>query len=77
MTKELQHKKRHPTIENDVIIYSGATILGGNTIIGHDSTIGGNVWLTKSVEPFSLIHYTSKLKHKVVKDFIEPINFII
>jgi len=42
-------KKRHPTIEDDVIIYSGATILGGNTVIGARSVIGGNVWLTESV----------------------------
>ncbi|MFH2067267.1 MAG: serine acetyltransferase [Pseudomonadota bacterium] len=44
-------KKRHPTIEDDVIIYSGATILGGDTIIGTRSVIGGNVWITKSIPP--------------------------
>jgi serine O-acetyltransferase len=44
-------KKRHPTIEDDVIIYSGATILGGNTVIGARSVIGGNVWITESVPP--------------------------
>ncbi|MBN2232124.1 MAG: serine acetyltransferase [Deltaproteobacteria bacterium] len=43
--------KRHPTIEDDVIIYSGATILGGDTVIGARSVIGGNVWLTSSVPP--------------------------
>lgn len=43
--------KRHPTIEDDVIIYSGATILGGDTVIGARSVIGGNVWLTESVPP--------------------------
>ena len=43
--------KRHPTIENDVILYSGATILGGETVIGARSVIGGNVWLTESVPP--------------------------
>ncbi len=42
-------KKRHPTIEDNVIIYSGTTILGGDTIIGENATIGGNVWLTESV----------------------------
>lgn len=41
--------KRHPTIEDNVIIYSGATILGGNTVIGKGAVIGGNVWLTESV----------------------------
>jgi len=77
VTKNMQSKKRHPTIENNVILYSGATILGGETNIGHDSTIGGNVWLTKSVEPFSLIYYTSQLKYKTVKNGTEPINFVI
>lgn len=47
--------KRHPDIEDNVIIYSGATILGGNTRIGHDSIIGGNVWLTESVPPCSSV----------------------
>ena len=44
-------KRRHPTIEDDVIVYSGATILGGETVIGTRSVIGGNVWLTESVPP--------------------------
>ena len=44
-------KKRHPTIEDEVIIYSGATILGGDTVIGARSVIGGNVWITESVPP--------------------------
>ena len=47
----IRDAKRHPTIENDVVIYSGATILGGDTVIGKGSVIGGNVWLTKSVAP--------------------------
>jgi len=47
----LRHQKRHPTIEDNVIIYSGATILGGDTVIGANTTIGGNVWLTASVPP--------------------------
>ena len=46
---KLRGEKRHPTIEDDVIIYSGATILGGKTNIGTRSVIGGNVWLTTSV----------------------------
>jgi len=47
--KDLQDKKRHPTIEDDVTIYANATILGGNTVIGRGCTIGGNTWITKSV----------------------------
>jgi serine O-acetyltransferase len=49
--ERLRGKKRHPTIEDDVIIYSGATLLGGDTVIGANSVIGGNVWLTESVPP--------------------------
>src|SRR6185503_10549393 len=48
-------KKRHPTIEDDVVIYAGATILGGSTVIGRGSVIGGNVWLTRSVPPFTRV----------------------
>lgn len=47
----LRDKKRHPTIEDHVIIYANATILGGDTVIGARSIIGGNVWLTESVGP--------------------------
>lgn len=48
--------KRHPNIEDDVIIYSGATILGGDTTIGKGSIIGGNVWLVGSVPPYSKVY---------------------
>jgi len=48
--ERLRNKKRHPTIEDDVIIYSNTTILGGDTVIGTGSVIGGNIWLTESVE---------------------------
>ena len=47
--EKLRNLKRHPTIEDDVIIYSNTTILGGKTIIGKGSTIGGNIWITESV----------------------------
>ena len=50
-TEKLRDQKRHPTIEDDVIIYSGATILGGDTFIGARSVIGGNVWITESIPP--------------------------
>ncbi|PZX56590.1 serine O-acetyltransferase [Algoriphagus chordae] len=55
--------KRHPTIEDNVVIYSGATILGGNTIIGKGSVIGGNVWLTKSVSAGSKVYYQTQMYH--------------
>ncbi|MBQ9727467.1 MAG: serine acetyltransferase [Kiritimatiellae bacterium] len=47
--------KRHPDVEDNVVIYAGATILGGETRIGHDSVIGGNVWLVHSVPPHSKV----------------------
>jgi serine O-acetyltransferase len=53
--KELARQKRHPTIEDDVVIYANATILGGDTVIGAGSVIGGNVWLTHSVPPGSVV----------------------
>ena len=53
----LKGKKRHPTIEDRVTIYPGATILGGETIIGVGSTIGGNVFIMDSVQPNSLVIY--------------------
>ena len=49
--EKLRGKKRHPTIEDDAIIYSGSTILGGDTVIGARSVVGGNVWLTESIPP--------------------------
>ena len=48
--------KRHPTIEDDVTIYAGATILSGDTVIGRGSIIGGNVWLITSVPPYSKVY---------------------
>ncbi len=59
VNKGQKNVKRHPTIEDNVIIYANATILGGETVIGHDSIIGGNVWLTKSVQPNSRVMYRS------------------
>lgn len=55
--KNMAYLKRHPTVEDHVIIYSGATILGGDCIIGHHSVVGGNVWLTKSIPPYSTVYH--------------------
>lgn len=59
--KSLGFTKRHPSVQDHVIIYSGATILGGETIIGHHSVIGGNVWLTKSIPPGSLVYHKPEI----------------
>jgi serine O-acetyltransferase len=55
VSKALNGRKRHPTIEDSVTIYAGATILGGETVVGHHSVIGGNVWLVHSVPPASVV----------------------
>ncbi|WP_217605636.1 serine O-acetyltransferase [Chitinophaga sp. GbtcB8] len=65
--KSMAKSKRHPTIEEHVVIYAGATILGGDTTIGHHSVIGGNVWLIKSVAPFSRIYYKADGSMNVVE----------
>jgi serine O-acetyltransferase len=77
VAKDNASKKRHPTIENDVIIYGNATILGGATVIGRESIIGGNVWLTNSVPANSVVFHKSEIKIKNKIPFDEPINFII
>ena len=69
--KKLRNAKRHPTIEDNVIIYSGATILGGETTIGAGSVVGGNVWLTSSIPPETKVFIESPhliYKHQEVKD---------
>ena len=61
VSKGLSDTKRHPTIEDRVVIYGSAIILGGETVIGHDSVIGGNVWLTESVPPHSVVVHKSEV----------------
>jgi len=75
--RALRDQKRHPSIQDDVIIYAGTTILGGKTVIGRGSVIGGNVWLTESVEPLSLVYHKPQIVIRDKKDFVEPINFFI
>ena len=67
--KYMAFKKRHPTVEDHVVIYSGATILGGETVIGAHSVIGGNVWVIKSVPPYSTVYHEAEIK--VVKRHIK------
>ncbi len=69
--------KRHPTIEDNVVIYSGATILGGATVIGHDSVIGGNVWLTNSVLPNSIVYHKSEISIRDKNPLPDVLNFVI
>jgi serine O-acetyltransferase len=62
VSKELRNSKRHPTIEDNVIIYSNASILGGKTVIGKNSVIGGNTWITSSIPENSLVLHQSKVQ---------------
>jgi serine O-acetyltransferase len=57
VAKTMARTQRHPTVEDDVVVYAGTTILGGETVVGRGSVIGGNVWLLESVPPQSRIHY--------------------
>ncbi len=77
VSKEKAHQKRHPNIEDDVIIYSGATILGGETTIGRDSIIGGNVWITQNVPANSLVYHKSEIKIKDNTPSPESLSFVI
>jgi len=77
VSKNLSKIKRHPTIEDNVVIYSNATILGGGTVVGHDSIIGGNVWLTESVEPYSIVYHKSEIKVRQKKRQSESTDIII
>ncbi|OZC04503.1 serine O-acetyltransferase EpsC [Rubricoccus marinus] len=60
--KALAQTKRHPTIEDDVVLYANATVLGGETVVGAGSTVGGNVWLTRSVPPGSVVTHKAQLR---------------
>ncbi len=73
--KDLSRTKRHPTIGHRVVIYSNATILGGDTEVGDDSIIGGNVWLTTSVPPRSVVtggeHQQRRRTAPAAEDMVE------
>ena len=71
--QQLRGQKRHPTIEDHVTIYAGATIMGGDIVVGEGSTIGANVFLTTSVPPHSLvIQEEAKVKVLSKKDHKRP-----
>lgn len=74
--KTLANVKRHPTIEDNCVLYANCTILGGKTVVGHDSVVGGNSWLTESVPPYSVVLHQSQVKVRT-RPFDEPVNFVI
>ena len=75
--KSMANQKRHPSIEDNVIIYARSTILGGDTTIGHDSVIGGNVWLTESVQAFSVVYQKNHVVVRDSKEISDQINWVI
>ena len=77
VAKVLASTKRHPTIENDVVIYANATILGGETVIGRGSVIGGNVWITSSIPPNSIVYQRSEVHVRAGRDDFEAPDFVI
>lgn len=56
----MRETKRHPTVEDYVVLYSNATVLGGDTVIGHHSVVGSNAWVTESVPPYSKVRYQTE-----------------
>jgi serine O-acetyltransferase len=58
--------KRHPTLEDDVVVYAGATILGGETVVGKGAVIGGNCWVTSSVKPGVLVMMERRAQPRLV-----------
>lgn len=70
--------KRHPTIEDRVVIYANATILGGKTVVGHDSVIGSSVWLTHSVDPSTTVTMEKpRLRIRVPDEMLPEANYQI
>lgn len=75
--RSMANTKRHPTIEDHVVIYAGSTILGGDTVIGHHTVVGGNTWITESILPHSVVYRNHRVLVKDRKDFIPPVSFDI
>lgn len=73
-------QKRHPTLEDGVVVYANATILGGRTVVGHHSVIGSSVWLTRSVEPHTTVVLEApklRLRHDTPDDMRPELNYQI
>lgn len=77
VAKSAAGTKRHPTIGDRVVIYANATVLGGDTVVGADSVVGGNVFLTSSVPPDSLVYQTSQYRVRRTRDGFEDADFVI
>jgi serine O-acetyltransferase len=73
----IRGKKRHPTLEDNVVVYANATILGGDTVLGHHAVVGSSVMLTHSVAPYTVVTLEKpslRLKNPEADDFEAPYN---
>ncbi len=77
VAKSAAGTKRHPTIGNGVVIYANATVLGGETVVGDRSIVGGNVFLTNSVPPDSIVSQAGQVRVRRVRDGFEDADFVI
>jgi serine O-acetyltransferase len=77
VVKDLAGHKRHPTIEEGVVIYANATVLGGDTVVGRDSIVGGNVFVTSSIAPGSVLYQTSRSRVRRADEEFDGIDFVI
>lgn len=78
--KIIREAKRHPTIEDNVVIYANATVLGGKTVVGHDSVLGSSVWVTSSVDPHTTVIMEKpklRLKSSMPPELMAEINYQI
>ncbi len=77
VAKSAAGTKRHPTIGNRVVVYANATVLGGDTVVGDDSVVGGNVFLTSSVPPGSIVYQSSQYRVRRVGDGFDDADYVI
>ena len=73
----IRGKKRHPTLEDNVVVYANATILGGDTVLGHHAVVGSSVMLTHSVAPYTVVTLEKpslRLKNPEAEDSEAPYN---
>jgi serine O-acetyltransferase len=77
VAKSQAGRKRHPTIGDRVVIYANATVLGGDTVVGADSVVGGNVFLTSSVPPGSLVYQPAQARVRRVDEGFADADFVI
>jgi serine O-acetyltransferase len=75
--KKMAKLKRHPTIEDNVVVYAHAVILGGDTVVGHHSIVGGNVWMTESVPSYSIVYHERDVIVQNQLDKKGVINWVI